>query len=391
MSIGRDSNTRGRSNFNQAIRFSDPSLYLTFAISFIFILAFLTRNAAAMGVALISSAGMISIYISRFYMMPRSEMQATYTLIVGLTVIFPIALWREASALFHYSVVLLSVCSAFLVTRNPVNYEISSKYILILLQIVIFIYLSSSGLAGFPLERMIPNSSSNGITSYLIALQVNYCITHYVLYRKTVIITPLLTLLICIVGYGRSSILVALILISSNLVFRLNLKRLTSSIGFVAGALFLLTSIWSAYSETIALFIVSNTKFGGTFADAHRALMIREYISGMSLSEFLFGRSYFAMSISEVYNGNPHNSFIRGHHIFGIGYFILIFCYLFILFPRRGDAAVLLYSFIMLVLLFLRAATEPIIFPTMLDFFFFGMIYMIAQTNQTNADEGAHA
>ena len=45
----------------------------------------------------------------------------------------------------------------------------------------------------------------------------------------------------------------------------------------------------------------------------------------------------------------------------------------------------------MLVLLFLRAATEPIIFPTMLDFFFFGMIYMIAQTNQTNADEGAHA
>ena len=391
MSLDNNSIIHGRSSSRLNIKFTFPSLSLTFAISSIFIFAFATRSMVAMSVALISSIGVISIYISRFSMMSRSEMQATSTLIVGLTVILPIALWREDSALFHYIVVLVSLCSAFLVTRSPFNYEISSKYVLILLQSVIFVYLSSTGLAGFPLERMIPNSSSNGITSYLIVLQINYSISHYVMYRNTTIITPTITLLICIVGYGRSSILVSLILLLSNLLFRLNLKKMKSSVVFVAGALLLFVGIWSAYGEIITLFIVSNTKFGGTFADAHRSLMIREYISGMSLHELLFGRSYFSMSIDEVYNGNPHNSFIRGHHIFGVFYFVLLIFYLLIILRQNDDRSVLWYSYTMLALLFLRAATEPIIFPTMLDYFFFGMIYMIAQSRQTNTNQGVHA
>lgn len=297
-----------------------------------------------------------------------------------LTLSLPFAVLRSETALAHYFVTLLSLMTAFLLTRSLEAYFQASRIALYASIAVVAAYLATSGLANFPLERMIPDSSSNGITSYLVILQANYCVASYLSRSRLPLLSTLLTLGICVVGYGRGSILSATVMIAANFMtfaLRKNPRHFFVAIGLcaaVAGGLAV------AYGEQISLFVEANTKIGSGLYDRHRDAIIQDYsrkIDDDSLA-ILAGAEYRNTVIELDYNNNPHNSYIRAHHIFGLPYLALM-----LLFPLlssfRLPWRLRAYPMALVAVMLFRAATEPILFPTMLDVFFFSVCFMMPQ------------
>lgn len=295
--------------------------------------------------------------------------------VLTMTVSLPLAGVRNPTAVAHYFVVVSTVAVAFLVTRDLSDYLRASRAVLLVMQAMIGLYLLYAGLDDFPLENMIPGSSSNGITSYLVLLQVNYCIATYLATRRLAWVTPLLTLAICFVGFGRGSLLAATAICVINLMrFLLSSRRMRMGLflGVAMAALAItVTDGWSA----IWLVVESRTKLGGGVYDPARATIIREYVHNMDGTGFFVGMGFDGTAIDTKFRGNPHNSFIRAHHIFGLPYLLVFLALPWLIFSpgRRWSASV--YLFMMFSVLVFRAATETIVFPTLLDVFFFAICF----------------
>jgi hypothetical protein len=339
----------------------------------------LVVSAAALGSALLLVMGNLDVLLTA----PRREKY----LLVGtgslLTLTLPFAVLRSETALAHYFVTVLSLLTAFLITRSPNVYFQASRAGLYASLGAVSAYLATSGLDSFPLERMIPDSSSNGITSYLVILQANYCLASYLVRGKLPFMSAVLTLGICIVGYGRGSILSTLAIIAVNFItfsLRKNPRHFFAAIGLLAA-----TAVWlaAAYGDQISYFVEANTKIGSGLYDQHRDAIIKDYsrlIDDDSLL-ILTGADYKGTVIEADYNNNPHNSYIRAHHIFGLPYLMLMLSFPLLAFARL-PWRLRAYPLALVTVMLFRAATEPILFPTMLDVFYFAVCFLTVQESR---------
>lgn len=300
-------------------------------------------------------------------------------LIFLLTVILPVSVFRDATALAHYAVVLVSLGVAYVITRDPEMYLSASRWSLIAVQLTIIIYLYFVGLDNFPLENMLPDSSSNGVTSYLILLQVNYSIVNFVLRRKTGIATAFITLGICVIGYGRGSILAAVGIVFLCVVFSLPQKSLPFKIVYLLSIFGVGIGATLAFGEDIIGFIDSNTKLGSGLFDMARAQMTMDYVRQIDGVSFLIGADYEGTSIAQEYNNNPHSAYIRAHHIFGFFYLLLMLLMPAAIMWKGHVLSIKLFAGLMLVLLLFRSATEPLLFPTVFDLFYFSICLVLAR------------
>lgn len=292
-----------------------------------------------------------------------------------LTVSLPVAAARNPTAIAHYAVVLATLGTAYLFTRDLSVYHRASRVVLLVMQSVVGVYLLFAGLDNYPLEDMIPGSSSNGITSYLVLLQVNYCVALFLRHRRLAWVTPVLTLAICVVGFGRGSLIASAGILAINALYALAaVRRLRIGLLLVAMLLLLAVTLLGGWSAFWGL-VEARTKLGGGVYDPARASIIHEYLSKLDGFDLLFGADFNDTAIDRQFRGNPHNSFIRAHHIFGLPYLLM-----FMLLPwcvlragRRWSDGVFL--FMLFSVLIFRAATETIVFPSPLDLFFFGICF----------------
>lgn len=336
----------------------------------------LVISAAALGSAVLLVMGNLHILLAA----PRRDKY----LLVGtgglLTLTLPFAVLRSETALAHYFVTVLTLLTAFLITRSPNAYFQGSRAGLYASLGVVSAYLATSGLDSFPLERMIPDSSSNGITSYLVILQANYCVASYLVKRKLPFMSAVLTLGICIVGYGRGSILSTLAIIAINFItfsLRKSPRQFFAAVGMLA-----ITAAWlaAAYGDEISYFVEANTKIGSGLYDQHRDSIIKDYSHLIDEDSLLIvtGADYKGTVIEADYNNNPHNSYIRAHHIFGLPYLVLMLAFP-LLALARLPAKLRAYPLALITVMLFRAATEPILFPTMLDVFYFAICFVTPQ------------
>lgn len=314
------------------------------------------------------------------------ERNAACLFVLVLTVMLPVSVLRSETSLVHYVVILTSMAAGFLLTRNLVVYRKASQLTLLAAQATVFIYLIVSGIANFPLDNMLPDSSSNGVTSYMVLLQANYCIVNYVLTRKTSLPTALMTLAICIVGYGRGSILAAAALVSLGVAARVwaggYTRALLALVIVMGGA----AAVAIEYGDVISEFVAANTKIGSGLYDAHRAGILTEYLEKLDGVSLWTGGSYEGTSIVTDYNSNPHNSYIRAHYIFGLPYLLLLFLIPIYLVNRAHERRVKAYAACVWAVALFRALTEPVLFPTLFDFYFFaGCFVMSHGTRETEA------
>jgi hypothetical protein len=350
---------------------------LTLALT---MLAFSLRAPALVALALIFGVGLILVHLAAWARAARSERAMVALLILTLLASLPTAALREPTALAHGAVSLVALGMAFVVTRDRDNYLRASAWILWGTQALVLAFLAVTGVDDFPLERLLPDSSSNGITSYLVALQVNYCVVRYLATGRPTVITPLVTVAICVVGYGRGSILAAAAIVALNAMACLQTRRPLRSIGLLTVAAVLAAWIYQRHGDDIAAFVELNTKIGSGLVDQHREQQIEEYLERINTLTLLVGVEYDGTSIEREYNNNPHNAFIRGHHTFGLVYIVVvtalpILCIASARLPRSRRV----YAMALIAVLLFRAFTEPILFPTLLDTVYFALCFVLCR------------
>lgn len=228
-----------------------------------------------------------------------------------------------------------------------------------------------------PLGEVIPGSSTNGIPSYLIVLQVALSITFLLQKGRLPLISPFFTLLVAFLGLGRGSIIVALAIFLSSIGFNVILyygNSLLLRVLIVLSFTFVIILIFAGgfyYGSEYFLAYIESSKFASGVLDPYRGQILQEYIAKVDALGFLLGVDYSGTVIATKYDGNPHIAFIRTHSFYGFfGVFIAIVSPSFV-FLSREDVRFKLAGFLLLSLLLVRALTEPILFPTLLDFFYF--------------------
>ena len=362
------------------------ALALHVAFSLILFAAFALRETSASYLVLGVAAVYALAQLPRIRRALPAERRILAIWIAGAASLAAVSLPRAGlSVTFHLLIVLATTGAAFGATRNPRTWWRVSQMTLLATQAWVLAYLTTTGLTGFPLEDLIADSSSNGITSYLLVLQVNYCLVHYALRRRFAWLTLLATVFICVVGYGRGSIVASIALLAASLVVSAVSHTARSRAPVVIA---LVLAAWGGvrYRDDLGVFLEANTKFGVATGDFHRALIIDEYLRELTPATVIVGGTFDRTVINRAYNGNPHNSFIRAHHIFGIGMLLALLALPFAAQPRGWTWAGRGYLLLGFGVLYFRAFTEPILFPTLLDYYFLGMCFTLCAARP---DDGA--
>jgi hypothetical protein len=309
----------------------------------------------------------------------QKERRAAFTLVIILTLMLPISTIRSETAVYHYVTALTTFGVAFVFTRNLANYLNACRYSLLASQLFVLAYLARTGLSDFPLERILPDSSSNGVTSYLIVLQATYSVIHYLRKGRAPLPTACVTLFIAFVGWGRGSLLAAAAILAFGLLTTISSSSRWGRVfkmALLAAGICTALVVYRSQIETL----VAGTKIGLGVYDESRLTMIEGYLGNLNAIDLWAGASYRGTIISTDFNGNPHNSFIRAHHIFGLPYLLFVLVLPLYLVNPKHARTVRLYAGAMWLVVMFRAFTEPILFPTLFDFFYFASCFALSQT-----------
>ena len=234
-----------------------------------------------------------------------------------------------------------------------------------------------------PFSGLVKGSSTNGIPSYLIVIQVVYSLSFYCVKRHLPIVSVLFTLLVAILGIGRGSIYIALVilLISLFLNFFIDVKRrrygwiVLYLLVLLSGVLLLIANI-----ELLVDYLNAKTKALQGLSDPYREQILLEYLSSIKWWQVYLGGRYDGSVVETLYNGNPHIAFIRSHAYLGVFYTILVLLspLYFVFFSRVAFSSGVFFLFSSILLV--RALSEPILFPTALDFFYFLLFFLYYQS-----------
>lgn len=232
--------------------------------------------------------------------------------------------------------------------------------------------------AAEPLGELIPESSTNGLPSYLIVLQVAFSISVFLEKNKLPVLSAMATFVVAIFGIGRASIIVSLVILLLSIFVTIFVGREHAGRKMFFGGLFVgfvflfVVLVLAGYTADFSVLHdwIEGSKFSSGVLDSHRGDMLSDYMGKLGTWSLLFGTDYSGTSINTIYGGNPHNSFIRLHSYYGIFGLFLVALSPFAIFATNTRLACKCIVFVLVLLVLIRAVSEPILFPTLLDFFY---------------------
>lgn len=291
--------------------------------------------------------------------------------------IFPSLFFLQhgASHYFYYFLTLICFLSASAFSR------LGAYSIFIVMRMLFFSYVLFAFLVYYlyrdlaePFSRLVEGSSTNGIPSYLIVVQVLYSLVYYTVHKRLPALSSLLTLIVALLGIGRGSIYVSLMIVVASIFINLIIDVISGKYfsiivllsALVVGFGFILLNL-----DVLFAFLEVRTKALHGIVDPYRNRIMIEYISSVKWWQVFVGGEFKDTVISSLYDNNPHIAFIRSHAYMGIFYtiFVLLSPLIFLLKTRSYLDSVVFFVFSLFLLL--RAFSEPILFPTALDFFYY--------------------
>ena len=246
-----------------------------------------------------------------------------------------------------------------------------------------------------PIGSIIPWASRNGITSYLIVIHIAYSLVFYLQKNTLPIFYTVLIFIISLYGLGRGSIIASLLLLFISLIINLLVTK-KWSYRIIFFSIIIILILFYFFNDNANYLIqnindgIQKTQFGQGMVDEGRAKIINDYINKLNIWNFLFGANFNNTSINIFFGGNPHNSFIRLHSFYGFFGFLFLFIPIInLLFYETKFTVKFIFLLLIFVALF-RSITEPIFFPTTLDyfysfyfFFFFNHAKLISKNKNT--------
>lgn len=226
-----------------------------------------------------------------------------------------------------------------------------------------------------PFGMVIEGSSTNGIPAYLIVLQISLSLVSYLAYGRLPILSTFVTFAVAFFGNGRGSLVIAAFIIAATLFLNLFVAKRTHSSRIIRiffwmlfGTILFVGFVWGADLFDL---LVAYTKLSVGLVDGNRLEIWTQYSQKLNAFTLLFGADYIGTVIDYEYFGNPHIAFIRTHSLFGLPLtLIALTSPLFVFFAKKTLEPKLVF-FIFISAGALRATSEPLFFPTLLDFFYF--------------------
>jgi hypothetical protein len=238
-----------------------------------------------------------------------------------------------------------------------------------------------------PLGMAITGSSTNAIPSYLLVIQIGLSLCNFLVHGRLPVFSPIATGVIAFLGNGRSSIVVAGLIIVVSLFFNLwltgSISRKRQLIFFLILTSMVIPLVWNA--EELIDLLLRYTKLSVGLVDENRLEILGEYWGKIEPWTFIFGADYAGTVIESVYLGNPHIAYIRTHSFFGLPLTILaMISPIFVLLCRKVLIAKLVFA-CFIGLAAIRASSEPLFFPTLLDFFYFTYFFLFFRYTQSGS------
>jgi len=274
-----------------------------------------------------------------------------------------------------YAFSTVSVFFAAKAISNYSNYVFLAAFRIIFIFSILAIALILYAYWGHPepFGEVIEGSSTNGIPAYLIVLQIGLSLCHFLVRGQLPLLSPILTGSVAFFGNGRGSLVVAGIIISVSFIFNLalNNKQSRARKAIFVFIFCLIVLILTQHGAELLDLLTSYTKLSVGLEDSNRLNILNQYINKLNPWTVFVGAEYHGTVIEYKHNGNPHISYIRTHSFFGLPLTLLaIASPLLVLFYKKPFKLRLVF-FTFISLAAIRAGSEPIFFPTLLDFFYF--------------------
>lgn len=299
------------------------------------------------------------------------------------SILLPALLKFEFVATYAYFVIeLILFLGCYFLISSPERYLLILKIVFYSFVTIIFYFRIKYHGYDEPLSFVVEGSSQNGIPSYLIVLLATYSFCCLVVKNTIPILPAILTLVVAFWGEGRGSMIVSMALLLLAILWFAMEGRNRNVIGklvFYTGFSVVLAVVILNFSLIIG-FLVSGTKLSVGLLDVHRINILDSYLGSLNPLSLIIGKDYSGTIIEELYNGNPHVAFIRLHAFFGLFPLIVILVSPLLIFSGGFSIKVVFLSTLLFCFL-LRAATEPVLFPTLLDFFYFSCFFVFYRFN----------
>lgn len=312
-------------------------------------------------------------------------------ILATMILLLPLAVYKSIYSIYFVVASMVGIVLSYAVSSQPYLASKALRWTLVSIQLSLLAYVAINiGEDPFPLDRVLGDAgSSNVVTSFLILIQSAYVAALFVTEKRAAWLTTLCTFLICFIGYGRGSIIAAamLFLIVFSLLFFENSKN-NRQLNFVTKAAFVVAVILSFFyfSGYIVNLVEANTKLGSGLVDDSRLQMISDYIYQIDGVTLMTGAEYQGTSIINEFGGNPHNSFIRAHHLYGLVYLGVLVCISLVAIVIAGGVGRALLLTSLLCVVNFRAFSEPIIFPTPLDFYYFLIVFLFMRKSRIQSN-----
>lgn len=318
-----------------------------------------------------------SVFRASSFTIEREWAFCTFWVVLVLALPVFLGLNHGFSALFYLFSTVVNIYAAKRFCSFPLGYV--RRCLEIVFWFFVMLIISGAWIhreAAEPIGEIIPGSSTNGLPTYLIIVQVAFAIAELQDKGKLPVLSAAATFIVAVVGLGRGSIVVSAIAFLFTCLFNIILGKKSRRGEVVAQGFYGLLVFFAAVGGCVFYFLactdIAHSKWvlwGVT--DPPRARMLQDYIAKLNWWSVLWGADYSGTVIESVYAGSPHNSYIRLHSYFGFLGVLLVGISPFLsLFSRESWVNKLIFIFFTLLVL-LRATTEPILFPTALDFFYF--------------------
>lgn len=329
----------------------------------------------------------ISLFTFLYYF--RNKGKYNSTMYIPLIILFGMLFYiiitqsNKINSIFFSIISIICMLSSYWVLKQDKNIVLKISFLSLLIFYIFFVFSGIQyGFDSKSVNTYLLEGSRNMVATIALFLQIFYSANYYRLNKKLPLFTPLLTLCLIIFTFSRSGIILAItLLFFTYLLFILQnsgKRRILFFIICICLFFIILLNI-----ESILEFLILNTNFDQGF-DSPRHIINQEYFNKMSLDNFLIGIDLSSIPIIEIYNNNPHNSFIFAHSQFGIIYIIYIIFFTIVIFYMIFKYQnTVVYGF--LILLFLvRISLDMISLLGIFDYIFYFLVFCLIEKKYDN-------
>jgi hypothetical protein len=279
--------------------------------------------------------------------------------------------------LFASIVTVLSFLAAYWLAFQDRKAVVSGAFYALIIFYSFFVWsIFKYGMTPHDINSFFSDVSRNYVSAMAVFFQMMYSVSFFRLSGRLPFVTPLFTFLIALISYGRAGIAVAIALLALTTCHNF-LRRGVIAKAVLVLMLGTLVFFTFVYWPVLSDFLVLNTNFKSSL-DGARFKIIEDYFSHFGVFEFFSGVDIFEIESIKRFDGNPHNSFLYGHYLFGFFYLAFLFflgtVFAFAVCFRFGQVWVYLCFGLLFIV---RVFTDKLSLPGVYDYLFYYIYFIV--------------